>query len=172
MTDADSGKSYKLVHGCLKLRKPWPSLMISKCGLRNCPGIQAAEEPLGLLWEGGWGGQEAGFQPILSASTRAALFFFIDYCPSSHFNFWKSLLLLQSRQNKAKTKQTTNNTSQWKSPTDPSAITSWYRWRNRPRGGKIRTKPDLESSLSDPSPNAYSITLRKWYLKFCWKTSL
>lgn len=42
--NADSGKNHRLVYACQKLRKPWHSLMLSKCVLRNYPGIQDTEE--------------------------------------------------------------------------------------------------------------------------------
>ena len=133
MVAADSGKNHRLVRGCLKLRKPWPSLMVSKCVLRNHPGIQATEEPPRLLGEVGKINRQVFSHPPSSHQGVSLKKKKINYCPFSHFNFWKSLLLLQSKQNKAKINQTTNpySNKNLPLPSDPLAITSWYRRRNK-----------------------------------------
>lgn len=161
MVPADSGKNHKLVCGCLKLRKPWPSLMVSKCVLRNHPGVQATEEPPRLLGE--VGKVETGFQPFPS-SHQGGSFFLINYCPSSHFKFWESLLLLQSKQNKAKINQTANPPRDKKPPTS-----QWSPCNNIVIQKKKQTGPEKERWEESQNLNPVLLTLCPLLIPSHWE---
>lgn len=103
--------------------------MLSKCVLRNYPGIQDREELSELQWGRGGlrvGDPEAGFQPFLPASTREASLLCIIAPPSTLIFkevFTAAAIKAKQKRNEAKKIQAKTT----KSSQCSSAITSLCR---------------------------------------------
>lgn len=110
----------QLVRGCLKLRKPWSSLMVSECVFRNHPGVQTTEEPARLLGEVGKVKRQVSSRSPSPHQGGSFFFFFKSIIAPSPTLIFESLYCC-CNQNKTKQKSTKQQihlatktpTSQW-----------------------------------------------------------